>query len=78
MTHRINGVVQDDIWSLPQHVPKGERSRANDSALRAQVRKCRRLDAATEMDLMLKDSGTPPVTTEEIVRWIREDRDHNH
>ena len=27
MAHRINVVVQDDIWGLLQRVPQGERSR---------------------------------------------------
>lgn len=75
MTHRINVVVQDDIWSLLQRVPQGERSRTIDLALREWAQKRRRLDAATEMDRLRKDSATPAVTTEEIVRWIREDRD---
>ena len=78
MTHRINVVVQDDIWGLLQRVPQGERSRTIDLALRERARKRRRLDAAAEMDRLRKDSATPPITTEEIVRWIREDRDRGH
>lgn len=78
MTHRINVVVQDDIWGLLQRVPQGERSRTIDLALREWARKRRRLDAAVEMDRLRKDSTTPPITTEEIVRWIREDRDRGH
>ena len=78
MAHRINIVVQDDIWGLLQRVPQGERSRTIDLALREWARKRRRLDAAAEMDLLRKDSATTPVTTEEVVRWIREERDHGH
>ena len=78
MAHRINIVVQDDIWGLLQRVPQGERSRTIDLALREWARKRRRLDAAAAMDLLRKDSATTPVTTEEVVRWIREDRDHGH
>ena len=78
MTHRINVVVQDDIWGLLQRVPQGKRSRTIDLALREWARKRRRLDAAAEMDRLRKDSTTPPITTEEIVRWIREDRDRGH
>lgn len=78
MTHRINVVVQDDIWGLLQRIPQGERSRTIDLALREWARKRRRLDAAAEMDRLRKDSATPPITTEEIVRWIREDRDRGH
>lgn len=78
MTHRINVVVEDGIWGLLQRVPQGERSRTIDLALREWARKRRRLDAAAEMDRLRKDSTTPPITTEEIVRWIREDRDRGH
>lgn len=78
MTHRINVVVQDDIWGLLQRIPQGERSRTIDLALREWARKRRRMDAAAEMDRLRKDSATPPITTEEIVRWIREDRDRGH
>ena len=78
MTHRINVVVQDDIWGLLQRIPQGERSRTIDLALREWARKRRRLDAAAEMDRLRKDSAMPPITTEEIVRWIREDRDRGH
>ena len=42
------------------------------------VRKRRRLDAAAEMDRLRKGSAMPAVSTEEIVRWIREDRDGGH
>lgn len=78
MTHRINVVVQDDIWGLLQRIPQGERSRTIDLALREWARKRRQMDAAAEMDRLRKDSATPPITTEEIVRWIREDRDRGH
>ena len=78
MTHRINIVVQDDIWGLLQRVPQGERSRTIDLALREWAQKRRRLDAAAEMDRLRKDAVPTPIATEEIVRWIREDRDHGH
>ena len=78
MTHRINIVVQDDIWGLLQRVPQGERSRTIDLALREWAQKRRRFDAAAEMDRLRKDATPTPITTEEIVRWIREDRDHGH
>ena len=78
MTHRINIVVQDDIWGLLQRVPQGERSRTIDLALREWARRRRRLDAAAEMDRLRKDATPTPIATEEIVRWVREDRDHGH
>ena len=78
MTHRINVVVQDDMWGLLQRIPQGDRSRTIDLALREWARKRRRLDAAAEMDRLRQDSTMPTVSTEEIVRWIREDREGGH
>ena len=78
MTHRINVVVQDDIWGLLQRIPQGDRSRTINLALREWAGKRRRLDAAAEMDRLRKSAAIPAVSTEEVVRWIREDRDGGH
>ena len=78
MAHRINVVVQDDIWGLLQRIPQGDRSRTINLALREWASKRCRLDAAAEMDRLRKGSAVPAVSTEEIVRWIREDRDGGH
>ena len=78
MTHRINVVVQDDIWGLLQRIPQGDRSRTINLALREWADKRRRLEAIAEMDRLRKDSTMPAISTEEIVRWIREDREGGH
>ena len=78
MAHRINIVVQDDIWSLLQRIPQGDRSRTINLVLREWASKRRRLDAAAEMDRLRTSAAIPAVSTEEIVRWIREDRDGGH
>ena len=78
MAHRINIVVQDDIWGLLQRIPQGDRSRTINLVLREWASKRRRLDAAAEMDRLRKSATIPAVSTEEIVRWIREDRDGGH
>ena len=77
MNHRVNVVVQDDTWALLQGIPAGERSRTINAALREWAQKRRRLDAVAEMD-RLRSEATGAVTTAEIVRWIREDRDGGH
>ena len=74
MGHRINIVVQDDTWALLKRIPAGARSRTINAALREWAQKRRRLDAVAEMDRLRRDA-TKGVTTAEIVRWIREDRD---
>ena len=78
MTHRINVVVEDGIWSLLQRMPQGDRSRTINVALREWAEKRRRLDAAAEMDRLRKDPAIPAVSTEEVVRWIREEREGGH
>ena len=78
MSHRINVIVHDDMWRFLRKIPQGERSRTINLALREWAHKRRRLDAATEMDRLRNEQVTQPVTTAEIVRWIREDRDGGH
>ena len=78
MSHRINVIVHDDMWRFLRKIPQGERSRTINLALREWAHKRRRLDAAMEMDRLRSEQATPPVTTAEVVRWIREDRDGGH
>ena len=78
MAHRINVVVQDDIWGLLQRIPQGDRSRTINLALREWADKRARMEAMAEMDRLRQDSMMPAVSTEEIVRWIREDREGGH
>ena len=77
MGRRVNIIVQDDTWALLKRIPPGERSRTINMALREWAQKRRRLDAVAEMDRLQRDA-TKGVTTAEIVRWIREDRDGGH
>ena len=78
VAHRINVIVQDDVWRLLQRIPKGGRSRTINVALREWARNRGRLDAVAEMDRLRNASAMPAVSTAEIVRWIREDRDGGH
>lgn len=76
MSKRINVMIDDDTWGFLARVPAGERSRAINDALRAWVLRRRRKDTAREMDLLR--AQLPKVSTDEVVRWIREDREHGH
>ena len=78
MSHRINVIVEDDTWTILQKVPQGERSHTINIALREWALRRRRTDAAAEMDRLRGDVETKPVSTTEITRWIREDRDGGH
>ena len=78
MTHRINIIVHDDVWSFLSDIPLGQRSRTINDALRQWVRRRRRADAVEDMDRLRNASGSEAVTAAEIVRWIREDRQEGH
>ena len=78
MTHRINVVVENDIWGVLQSIPPGDRNRTINLALREWAHKRRRLDAAAEMDRLRNDPAIPAISTDEIARWIREDREGGH
>ena len=75
MGQRINIIIDDDTWQLLQKVPSGERSRTINDALRLWAKQRRRLDAIAEMDALRAE--LPGVSTTEVVRWIREDREQH-
>lgn len=76
MSKRINVMIDDDTWGILGRAPAGERSRAINDALRAWVTRRRRRDAVREMDVLREQ--LPKVGTDEVARWIREDRDQGH
>ena len=78
MSRRINVIIEDDTWSILEKVPQGERSRTINTALREWALQRRRRDAAAEMDRLRGERGAKPVSTAEIARWVREDRDGAH
>ncbi len=76
MNRRINVMIDDDTWEVLGRVPVGERSRTINEALRGWATRCRRRDAAREMDSAR--AMAPKISTEDVVRWIREDRENGH
>ena len=78
MSHRINVIVHDDVWRFLREVPQGERSRTINSALRDWALRHRRIDAAAEMDRLRNGAQASIITADEIVRWIREERQRGH
>ena len=78
MSHRINVIVNDDIWGFLKKIPQGERSRTINQALREWARRRRRIDAAAEMDRLRNDVKAAAVTSDEIVRWVRVERERGH
>lgn len=76
MSRRINVMIDEDTWGFLGRVPAGERSRAVNEALRSWVARRRRKDAVHEMDALRTE--LPNVSTDEVARWIREDRERGH
>jgi hypothetical protein len=76
MSKRINIMIDEDTWGFLGRVPAGERSRTVNEALRAWVAGRRRTDAVREMDALR--AQLPKISTDEVARWIREDRGQDH
>ena len=72
MSRRINMMIDDDTWELLSQIPSGERSRTLNDALREWLKQRQRQDARTEFDSLRR--ALPSVSTEDVVRWVREDR----
>jgi hypothetical protein len=73
MTHRVNIVLEDIVWATLSKAPQGERSRIVNNALKQWFHKRSRRDSARRMDELR--AVLPPVTTEQIVAWVREERE---
>jgi len=76
MSKRINVMIDEDTWGFLGRIPVGERSRAINEALRAWAVRRRRSDAVREMDA--QRARAPKISTNELTRWIREDRERGH
>jgi len=76
MSKRINVMIDADTWGFLGRIPAGERSRAINEALRAWATKRRRGDAAREMDALR--AQMPKISTEDLARWVRDDRASGH
>ena len=73
MPRRVNIVMDDDAWCVIERLPHGARSRAVNAAIREWSGASARQDAAGRMDALR--ARLPPVATDQVVRWIREDRE---
>ena len=72
MAHRVNIMLDDDVWKVLQKVPRGERSQVINEVMVATLKSQRRIEACRRMDALAKT--LPPVSMEEIVDWMRKDR----
>ncbi|NIR30189.1 MAG: hypothetical protein GWN84_12935 [Gammaproteobacteria bacterium] len=68
-------MLDDDVWQLLQRLPRGERSKAINAALAEWARSRKRADAARRMNTYRQH--LPEISTEELVGWVREDRERS-
>jgi len=75
MAHRLNIMLDDEVWGVLEKTPRGERSRIINAALEQWFRQKNRNEAVRKMEELR--GGLPPVSTEEIVSWLRVDRERS-
>ena len=73
MSHRVNIMLDDEAWQALQTCVKGERSKVVNSAITAWFKACQRKDALQKMNRLRAELPSTP--TQDIVDWIREDRE---
>ena len=73
MSRRVNVMLDDAAWTVLENLPRGERSRAVNSAILEWACNRKRRDAAARMDTMRCE--LPAISTDELVRWVRQDRE---
>ena len=69
-------MIDDDTWIVLEKIPAGERSRIVNTALRIWAKQRQRRDAVAEMETLRTQLRR--VSTSEVVRWLREDREQDH
>jgi hypothetical protein len=72
MSHRINVILDDEVWRSLSQLPKGERSRLINNAIARELLRQQRRRAMEEMDRLRKTPRLTKETAEELVRRDRE------
>lgn len=65
-------MLDEGAWNALQACAKGERSEVVNNAITAWFKTRQRIKSAQKMDVLR--ANLPGVSTQDIVRWIREDR----
>ena len=76
MPKRVSIMMDDEAWRIIERVPRGARSRVVNAAIREWSGNSMRRSAAARMDSLR--ARLPSVATEDVVRWIREERELGH
>lgn len=72
MSHRVNVLLDDEVWSALSNLPRGERSRAVNQALLSWFEAQQRRSAAARLKARRRDLQPLSGASED---WVREDRD---
>ena len=72
MSQRVNVMLDNDVWQAMQALPRGERSRLVNRAIKAYLQQQRRQKAAEAMDALRESTRALSGSTEQ---WVREDRE---
>ncbi len=72
MSHRVNVLLEDDVWSALHDLPKGERSRAVNEALTRWFSLQARHGA---VERLKQRRGSLPPLSGASEEWVRQDRD---
>ncbi|MGH8610502.1 MAG: hypothetical protein ACREYF_00250 [Gammaproteobacteria bacterium] len=72
MSHRINVLLDDEVWESLSQLPKGERSRVINKALQETLLRQGREKAFARIDELRKEMKPLGMSAEE---WIRRDQD---
>ena len=68
MSHRINVILDDEVWESLSQLPKGERSRLINNTIARELLHQQRQRAMEEMDRLRKTPRLTKETAEELVR----------
>ncbi|QSA96795.1 hypothetical protein [Methylococcus sp. EFPC2] len=72
MSHRVNVILDDEVWEQFQAIPKGERSKLINQAVSETLLRRQREEAFARIRARAEAKEKLPGTTED---WVREDRD---
>ncbi|QXP84559.1 hypothetical protein [Methylococcus sp. Mc7] len=72
MSHRVNVMLDDEVWASLQEIPQGDRSRLINQAVSETLLKRKREEAFARIEAARMTMKPVPGTSEQ---WVREDRD---
>lgn len=72
MGHRVNVMLDDQVWEQLQNIPAGERSRLINESLSVELLRRQRLAAMDGMEVLRATLPVVPGCSED---WVREDRE---